>query len=237
MWNNAFNLNILFWFNQYSQYSVRLNHAISYVEHIYAFKGLAVMSLLWYLWFKNSVAFSQQRRHLVAGIMGCILALFITTFINYITPFQPTPIANEFVPFQMPAGLNIDKTANAGHGWLNSFPSHHATMFYALATGIFLASRKLGCFAFIYITIFIIFPRFYLGLHYPIDVLAGALIGIVTTVMISKRSIRAVYEKTLLLALEKRPAAFQTVLFITTFEIAVVFYDVISMVKGLTKIF
>ena len=235
MWNNSFNLTIIAWLNQYSQLSPKFNYAVSYIEHAYAFKGLAVLSLLWYLWFKNSNIRPDKKLTIVGTIIGCILALFVTTVINYLTPFQATPIANESFDFRVPIGLIINKTSNSGHGWLNSFPSHHATMFYALAMGIFLVSKPLGYFAFAYVTIFIIFPRIYLGLHYPIDVIAGAAVGILTTALVNKKLIRAVYEKQITLLMEKYPAAFQTMLFIITFEIAVIFSDALALVKGLAK--
>jgi hypothetical protein len=46
MWDNAFHLNIIMWFNQYSQRSIGFNHAVSYIEHAYAFKGIAVLTIL-----------------------------------------------------------------------------------------------------------------------------------------------------------------------------------------------
>ena len=55
----------------------------------------------------------------------------------------------------------------------NSFPSDHAGLFYALATTIFLVSRRTGIIMFIYVTLVVIVPRLYLLLHYPTDIMAG----------------------------------------------------------------
>jgi undecaprenyl-diphosphatase len=74
---------------------------------------------------------------------------------------------------RIPYGI---KTAT-WEGW-NSFPSDHTVLFFALATGIFFASRRAGVFMFIYVSAFIFLPRLYLGIHYPTDVLSGALVGI-----------------------------------------------------------
>lgn len=234
MWNNSFNLIIIFWLNQYSQLSPKFNYIISYIEHAYAFKGLAIMSMLWYLWFKSSDTSLKTKSTIIGAIISCIIALLITSAINYVVPFQFTPIANKAINFQPPIGSTID-SSNTGHGWINSFPSHHATMFYALAMGIFLASKRLGYFAFFYITLFIIFPRIYLGLHYPTDVIAGAAVGMLTTVLFNQKYILVIYERPIISLLEKYPAGFQTLLFIITFEIAVMFNDAISFLRLLAK--
>jgi undecaprenyl-diphosphatase len=47
----------------------------------------------------------------------------------------------------------------------------------ALATGMYLVNRKAGLFLYIYAFLCIGLPRLYLGIHYPSDLLAGALFG------------------------------------------------------------
>jgi undecaprenyl-diphosphatase len=235
MWDNSFNLVIIEWLNRYSQYSPKFNQVIACIENVYAFKGLAVVSMLWYLWFRESNLLSETKVTIVGAIISCILALIATSAINYVAPFQPTPMANEAIHFQIPSGVVLDRSANAGHGWINSFPSHHATMFYALATGIFLASRRLGCFAFVYVTLFIAFPRIYLGFHYPTDILGGAIVGISIANLVNRRVVREAYGKPFAMLASRYPALSQTALFVVTFEIAVLFYDAINVLKLIVK--
>jgi hypothetical protein len=58
-------------------------------------------------------------------------------------------------------------------GW-SSFPSDHACLFFALATGLCLISPVIGGLALLHASLIVSLPRIYLGLHYPTDVLAGA---------------------------------------------------------------
>jgi len=57
-----------------------------------------------------------------------------------------------------------------------SFPSGHATFFFAVATVVYLYHRKWGMFFFVAAALITI-GRVVAGVHYPSDVLAGALIG------------------------------------------------------------
>lgn len=62
----------------------------------------------------------------------------------------------------------------------DSFPSGHATVFAALATGMFIYNRPVGVF-FIVAALLIGAARVAAGVHYPIDILTGYLIGFAVT--------------------------------------------------------
>lgn len=59
-----------------------------------------------------------------------------------------------------------------------SFPSGHATLFFALATAIYLYNKRAG-YVFFFFALVIAISRMVVGVHYPIDILAGAVIGMV----------------------------------------------------------
>jgi len=59
-----------------------------------------------------------------------------------------------------------------------SFPSGHAIFFFALATAVYLYDRRLGWWFFFGATLMGI-ARIIGGIHWPSDILGGALIGIV----------------------------------------------------------
>ena len=64
-----------------------------------------------------------------------------------------------------------------------SFPSHSTAVVFAIAVAILLADRKAG--AFLLLLAFLHgFSRIYVGIHYPSDVLAGAVIGTLTAFLI-----------------------------------------------------
>lgn len=66
-----------------------------------------------------------------------------------------------------------------------SFPSGHALSSFGAATVVFYANKKLGLLAYITASV-IAFSRMYLYVHFPTDILAGMLIGIVIAVIINK---------------------------------------------------
>ena len=66
-----------------------------------------------------------------------------------------------------------------------SFPSGHAAIFFALATAIYFFNKKWGIVAFI-AAILVGLARIYVGVHWPIDVLAGAAIGIISGIIVTK---------------------------------------------------
>lgn len=65
----------------------------------------------------------------------------------------------------------------------DSFPSGHATVFFALATAIYLRNRRAGIFFFI-CAFCISIGRVIAGIHYPQDIFVGALLGIAIAVLL-----------------------------------------------------
>ncbi len=62
------------------------------------------------------------------------------------------------------------------HGSMDSFPSGHATFFSALAVALFAYHKKIGI-AYIIGALLIGISRIVVGIHWPIDILAGYIIG------------------------------------------------------------
>jgi undecaprenyl-diphosphatase len=108
----------------------------------------------------------------------------------------------------------------------SSFPSDHAILFFAIATGIYMISRSFGIFAFLYSFIFIALPRIYLGLHYMSDIVIGTAIGIgfsIVGVRLMRNS--AILKRTVSWSMSK-PEIFYPVFFLFLFQVATMLEDV-----------
>jgi undecaprenyl-diphosphatase len=73
------------------------------------------------------------------------------------------------------------------NGW--SFPSGHATFFFAAATVIYLYNKKWGI-GFFVATLVATISRVAAGLHYPSDIIGGMIIGIFTAYAVFQLTIR-----------------------------------------------
>lgn len=68
---------------------------------------------------------------------------------------------------------------------LKSMPSGHAALFFAIAMAVYLYNKKLGIFFFIG-AILMGIARVYCGVHWPSDILVGAIIGILSAIIVDK---------------------------------------------------
>ena len=66
-----------------------------------------------------------------------------------------------------------------------SMPSGHAAIFFALAMAIYFFNKKLGIFLFAS-AILISLARIFCGVHWPSDILVGAIIGIASGIIVDK---------------------------------------------------
>ncbi len=101
-----------------------------------------------------------------------IIILSFSVFTAYIVSLIIKNIVNNPRPFLI---LN-DVNELFVYGGYDSFPSGHATFFAALAAAIFIYHRKIG-FLFGLGAIIIGLSRIIAGIHFPIDILAGFVLG------------------------------------------------------------
>lgn len=71
------------------------------------------------------------------------------------------------------------------HDPTGSFPSGHAVFFFALATAVYFLNKKASIIFFIG-AILISISRVIAGIHWPLDILSGAAIGIIFSVFVAK---------------------------------------------------
>jgi len=127
-----------------------------------------------------------RREHLQKAVMNASVAIGISTLVVRIInmhDFWPRPFLVENEAIRMSARAAAETVFYLPHD--PSFPSNAATVAFAAATGIWLGNRKAGMV--LYALAFLwVFARFYAGIHFAVDLAAGAMIGMATAWMISK---------------------------------------------------
>lgn len=119
--------------------------------------------------------------------------------------------------------LPFRQEATALDGW-SSFPSDHAVLYFFLAAALFLISRRIGFFLFLHALLGISMARIYSGLHYPSDIAAGALIGIVLALVLVRPVARHLVPVLQLLRWEAaHPQTFYPLMFFISFQMASMF--------------
>ncbi|OYQ25679.1 hypothetical protein CHU93_13180 [Sandarakinorhabdus cyanobacteriorum] len=155
---------------------------------------------------------------------GCLLSKTL--------PFRPRPLLDPDLPFRLPGGLTAEAL---GITTESSFPSDHGVLFFALATGIWLVSRRAGLLAFTWALVMIALPRLYLGLHYASDLLAGAAIGVVVSLAGARLLPRLAPVKWAAAWASRQPALFYPMFFVAMMELATMLVDVRALVVVLRQ--
>ena len=228
---NTFDSHIIHFLNQFVHKSYLFDECIVFLSNCQMLKGGVLMTGLWWVWFKEKDSQSDNREHIISTLLGSFIAMFIVRVLASRLPFRSRPILNPANHLVEAYSLNKDFFDN-----LSSFPSDHATMFYALSAGLLYSSKKVGTVALIYTTLFIAFPRVYLGLHYPTDILGGALVGIVTVMATNINYVEVNFSRRLIRASKYKEHVFYPLFFLFTYQIADMFISTRNIITFLTHL-
>jgi undecaprenyl-diphosphatase len=180
-------------------------------------KGGVIVTFFWWAWFRKDRS-ERDRERMIAVLIGSLFAMALARVMALSLPFRVRPLHNPELEITLPYTMIPD----ALEDW-SAFPSDHAVLFFALSTGIWLISRKAGLLAVAYTTLAICFPRIYLGLHHPTDILAGAAIGIGITLLADRFLSRRPMVRSLLRISEEYPGLYYPLFFLFCYQVADLF--------------
>ena len=157
----TFDIQLFYLLNNLAGQSLFLDNVIVFLASYLAYMLVTVFLIL--IFFSHYQKREKWEIFLVTVISSIVARFGITELIRF---FYHRPR-----PFSM---LEAHQLLSNGE-W--SFPSGHAAFFFAMATAVYLYNKKWGIGFFIAATLMAV-SRVVAGIHYPSDIVGGALIGI-----------------------------------------------------------
>jgi undecaprenyl-diphosphatase len=182
-----------------------------FVYHLAGPTGVIFLGLFGLLWFRAEGGQIRRRQALILVVPAVAIALAVNRTISTLLPFRVRPM------YALGANAPSYHWAFDLENW-SSFPSDNATYLFAIAACLFVVSRYAGL-------VFGLFGaaaclgRIYFGIHYPSDILAGAIIGAATGYAVTRPAIAEAVSRPLLGYEKQYPGYFYAVLFMMLAEV------------------
>lgn len=209
---------VISFLNKFSRTSPKLDSLVKLLIENNLFKSAFLIAFLWWAWSRTNNDQKETRIKLISTLCSCLLAIITGRFLAITLPYRFRPFVNHELDFILPYGMNPELFK----GW-SSFPSDHALLYYAFSFGILYVSKRAGYAALIYTTLLIALPRIYLGLHYPTDLICGAIIGILITICCHSSLFKNAISLPIYKWSLKEPQYFYPLLFLFSFELSTIF--------------
>jgi membrane-associated phospholipid phosphatase len=174
-------------------------------------RGTIVVGIVGALWFWPEDR-RRRRETIIIMILAIAISLILNRTVSTLLPFRDRPMYTHGAK-----APGFPWHADLEH-W-SSFPSDTATLLFAIAAGFWLGSRWLGL-VFGVFAISTSLARVYLGLHYPSDILVGALLGIGTSMALHCDFVRRKIAAPILAIEMSHPPYFYGVFFVILSELA-----------------
>jgi undecaprenyl-diphosphatase len=163
------------WFNSFAQRSGAVDRFVKFISSDSLVGGALVLAVFYFVWFEEAPDNRQAPRKrdiLLSTLLLAIPAVLMARVLAWNLPYRVRPIFSPELHLRQAYGFDPSSLLS----W-SSFPSDHAVLFFTLATGVSFANRKAGLLLYLHAVFFVSLPLIFFGIHYPSDILAGAVLG------------------------------------------------------------
>jgi undecaprenyl-diphosphatase len=231
---NGFDSSVLSFFNRFVGKYPAFDDAVVYLTHDGFMRAGLIVALCWWAWFKDGedkdTKNDATRQAIISAVLACLASILIARLAVLPFPFRIRPISDPTNGLHFPPGQT---------DWQNwsSFPSDHAIMFFTLTMCLFSISHVMGWIALIDTVFLVCLPRVYVGIHYPTDIIAGAVIGIAIGFAANQKAFKHWIAKRPLQWMHDHPGPFYAVFGTLMYQMTVIFSDVRLLGTALMKLF
>ncbi len=220
---NTFDAWLVGCLNRFAEHSCRFDWIVVRLSDSELAKGAVIMFLAWWAVFQREEHDGGRKPYQVLSTMliAASVAVVAARILAWALPFRERPLRGTLLAFHLPCAMDRGTLP----GW-SAFPSDHAVLFVALAVMILFLSRPLGSVALLYVGAVICLPRIYLGIHWPTDILAGALIGVGFAYLTRMPALRVLADRWTSKLYRDRPGPFFALLFLLSYQVATLFREV-----------